>query len=190
MIKSKKGIELSVNFLVTLILAIVVFGMGIYLSTIIFGGGASLAEKKFDDFDREVGKLACYASDNICVQVKSDTISRGSFKTLAVTIHNVFPKKQFKLVVQNTRMVDQAGVTKTTGFDKLLLYGLEEGRIETLEKGASKTFGIGVEVPKTAISGQYILDIMAYYADPDADPTVAKWDTYIPRPYKIYITVP
>lgn len=188
MIKSKKGIELSVNFLVTLILAIVVFGMGIYLSTIIFGGGASLAEKKFQDFDREVGELACYASDNVCVHIKSEMINRGNLKTLAVTVKNVLPKKQFRLVVQNLRMVDQAGETKTTGFDKLLLYGLEEGRIETLEKGEKKTLGIGVEVPKTAISGQYVLDITVYYADPDKVP--AEWAPYIERPYKIYITVP
>ena len=188
MIPSKKGIELSVNFLVTLILAIVVFGMGIYLSTIIFGGGASIAEKKFDDFDREVGELACYASDNVCVHIKSDTINRGKFKTLAVTIKNALPKKQFKLLVQNTRMVDQTGATKTTGFEKLLLYGLEEGRIEILEKGEKRTFGIGVDVPKTAASGQYILDVMVFYADPDAVP--AAWEPYTPRPYKIYVNVP
>src|SRR3989344_8381094 len=190
MIPSKKGIELSVNFLVTLILAIVVFGMGIYLASIIFGGGESLAEKKFEDFDRQVGELACYASDNVCIHIKSETITRGSFKTLAATVKNALVRKQFKMIVINTKTVDQAGVTKTTDFEKLLLYGLEEGRIEVLEKGEKKTFGIGVEVPKTAKQGQYTLDVMVYYADPDVDPTAAAWEPYIERPYKIFVNVP
>lgn len=191
MIPNKKGIELSVNFLVALVLAIIVFGMGLYIASMIFGGGSSIAEKKFEDFDRQVGEMSCYAADNVCIHVKSETVNRGSFKALGVTVKNVFPKKQFKLVIQNTRLVDQAGQTLNEGFEKLMLFGLEtDGRIEALEKGEKKTFGVGVEVPKNAPSGQYTLNVMVYYADPEEVPDATTWEPYIERPYKIFIDVP
>lgn len=191
MIPSKRGIELSVNFLVALVLAVVVFGMGLYIAAMIFGGGGSIAEKKFEDFDRQVGELSCYAADSVCVQVKSETVNRGSFKALGVTIKNVFPKKQFKLVVQNTRFIDQAGDAKLDFDPKLMLFGLDtDGRIETLEKGEKKTFGVGVQVPKNAPSGQYTLNVMVYYADPEEVPDATTWEQYIERPYKIFVNVP
>lgn len=185
---NKKGIELSVNFLVTLILAIVVFGMAIYLASMIFGGGASMAEKKFSDFDRQVGEMACYASDNVCINIKTETINRGNLKTLAVTVKNVLDQKQFRVIVINSRYVDAAGQEKTSGFTKLNLFGMDTlGRIETLEKAEKKTFGIGAEVPKTAPSGQYTLSVTVEYADPGENPA---WEPYVERPYKIFITVP
>ncbi|PIN86014.1 hypothetical protein COV19_06695 [Candidatus Woesearchaeota archaeon CG10_big_fil_rev_8_21_14_0_10_44_13] len=186
--RSKKGIELSVNFLVTLILAIVVFGMAIYLASIIFGGGESMAEKKFEDFDKEVGELACYASDNVCIHLKTETIQRGKFKSLAVTVKNVLPtEKQFRVIVKNTKMIDAAGQA-ITDFQRLSLFGVDVvGRTETLSKGEKKTFGIGVEVPKTAESGQYTLDVNVDYAEPGDNP---KWEPFIDRPYKIFVTVP
>lgn len=186
MMKGKKGIELSVNFLVTLILAIAVFGMAIYLASVIFGGGAGMTEKQFDDFDKQAGELACYAADNVCVHIKSETINRGKFKTLAVTIKNAFQEeKQFRTTIINTKYTDNAGQAKTSGFDKLLLYGMEDGRVEVLKRGEKKTMGIGVEVPKDAASGTYTLTVNVNYADPEA----TTWDTYGGK-YSIFITVP
>lgn len=190
MIPNKKGIELSVNFLVTLVIAIVVFGMGIYLANMIFGQGGNIAEKQFADFDKNVGELACYASDNVCIHQKSETIKRGSLKTLAVTVKNALrEEKLFKLVVQNTRYLDAANEEQKT-FEPLLLFGLDKGRTEVLEKGEKKTFGIGVEVPKDAPSGQYTLTVNIYYADADANPDTASWELFMPDPQKIFITVP
>lgn len=188
MIPSKKGIELSINFLVTLIIAIVVFGMGLFLANMIFGGGESAAEQSFEDFDKQVGELACYAADNVCVHVKTATIRRGKFKVLAVTVKNALQEqKEFKVVVLNTKMVDAVtGDAVEPPNTELLLYGLKDGRIETLEKGEKKTFGIGIEVPEDAESGQYTLDVWVSYSPPTT------WEVYTPtqRPYKIFINVP
>ncbi|MFO8016226.1 MAG: hypothetical protein R6U32_03920 [Candidatus Woesearchaeota archaeon] len=188
---NRKGIQLSINFLVTLIIAIVVFGMGIYLATMIFGGGGDVAEKKFEDFDRQVGELSCYAADNVCVHKKSVTIRRGNFRSLAVTIKNALKEeKQFKLIVSNTKMIDSAGETSTDDFDKLKLFGLEEGRIELMDRGEKKTLGAGVEVPEEAPAGTYTLSVMVEYADAEAEPDSDSWTEYTDRPYKIFIDVP
>lgn len=191
MLKNKRGIELSINFLVAIILAIVVFGMGLYIANMIFGGGTDIVNKNWDDFDKEVGELSCYASDNVCIHIKSVNAERGSFKTLAVTVKNGLREmKQFRLIVANTRYIDPTGESHTTGFEKLNLFGLDTGRIETLDKSEKKTFGIGVDVPKTAESGSYTLDVRVLFADADADPSdPAVWEAYTPNPYKIYVNV-
>lgn len=188
--RDKRGIELSINFLVTLIIAIVLFGMGIFLANMIFSGGGEIAERQFADFDRQVGELACYSSDNVCINIKEKEVLRGKFDTLAVTIRNAFDKTDFKTTITNTKFIPadktlpvQEGNAITT---KLLLFGFDTGRIETLEKREKKTFGVGIEIPKEAPSGQYVLTVNVTYKD-TADNT---FKPYTDNPYKMFITVP
>ena len=185
---SKKAIELSVNFLVTLIIAIVLFGMGIYLGSTIFGGGGEIVKRQFDEFDRAVGELACSSSDNVCINIKSKEIRRGDFDTLAVTIRNAIDKTDFNITIQNTKYIssDNSVIKEYDEMpSKLLLFGFDKGRIQTLDKREKKTFGVGVEVPKDAPSGQYVLTVTVYRKDSEG-----KWITYTANPYKMIINVP
>ena len=64
---NKKGIELSVNFLVVLILSIVIISFGIYLLTSVVGKASELSKMTQEDLNKRIETLQC--SGNVCFAV-------------------------------------------------------------------------------------------------------------------------
>ncbi|HLC46950.1 MAG TPA: hypothetical protein VJI75_04395 [Candidatus Nanoarchaeia archaeon] len=191
MIKSKKGIELSVNFLVMLLLAIVVFGMGIYLAMTFFGQGDKTIADYYDQFDQQVGELACPGTETVCLSRKSATVRRGEMDNFALTVKNVLgAEKDFKITAVDDVFVNAQGEIDylPPDYSPLELYDMPEGRIITLKNREKNTIGIGVQVPDNAESGDYSITINIYAGEPGV-PDSFSLNPINPNPLKIFIKV-
>ncbi|MBA3064142.1 hypothetical protein FP803_01760, partial [Candidatus Woesearchaeota archaeon] len=59
---NKKGMELSINFIVILILSIVVFGFGIKILSGIFGGASEIEKITLEEINRHLIDIMCDSS--------------------------------------------------------------------------------------------------------------------------------
>ena len=64
---NKRGIELSLNFLVVLIISIVIFGFGVKFIYNLSSQATDLQQLTIGDLDERIGNLACEGSDRVCV---------------------------------------------------------------------------------------------------------------------------
>jgi len=182
----KASIELSVNFLVTFIITIVVFGLGIILAKQIFSGSEGLADKTFEDLDKQIGSLVCSGNEKVCLSAKQRTIERGAFGVFGLTIQNVFnEEKIFIITVTQGTYVNPGQEVEDVDVEMGIL-PLE--RELTLAAKESDSMGIGIEVPENAPSGTYAFDVNVVFESDEHDVDVTN-PAYSPT-RKIYVKVP
>ena len=170
---SKKGFELSINFIVQLIMAIVIFGFGIAFATRMFGGGNEISEMAYEDFNNKVQALSCSGYDQVCLAQKSVTIPKGDLKIVPFTVKNELGEDaNFRVIVRNTAYIGKdnervdAENFASSGIKPLSLFDLsDEGRVEKIANRDSFTYGIGILAPKDAVPGKYTL---TFWVDYDA----------------------
>lgn len=87
MFKGKKAIELSVNFLVIIILSLVIFGLGVYFIQLIFSGAEEI-HKKIDDQTQERIFNLLDSGQTVAIPYATATVRRGTEKVFGVGIRN------------------------------------------------------------------------------------------------------
>ncbi len=146
----KKGLQLSIQFLVLLILAIAIFGYSVNFMYDLFGKASQLEKMAFDQLDKQVESLTC-GTQQVCLGTARKTIARGSFKIFGLRVLNSKSEQSdFSVIVQDSGI-------RPEGAD--LLFFKPDTRTFSLNAGDVKTLGIGVEVPSTAKSGNYVLNV-------------------------------
>ena len=193
--KSKKAIELSINFLVMTILAIAVFSMGIVFVNKIFRG----ATQQTTDFDAQTkAELArlLESGERVALPFYRATVRGGETKAFGVGILNeAGAEKTFKLDVlfskafepDNDRMCDSNGdgcedTKDSTVPPDWLTYNTQEHPLKNHEQGS---YAIAIHVPKGAQRGTYIYDVNVLYnedgsdVDDDYDSVQKIWVTVI-----------
>ena len=140
---NKKGIELSVNFLVVIIISIDIIGFSVYILTTVVGRAGELSRMTQEDLNKRIETLQC--TGIVCFAVNYKEIKRGEFDIFGLKIFNTGAEAEFSLDIAPVKpglsFVPESGETFRIG-------GNEEKRI-----------GIGIEVPKNATSGIYIFNI-------------------------------
>jgi hypothetical protein len=175
---NKKAIELSIRFLVTIVIALVVFGMGIYFVRTLFGGAEEIVSESQSKLDRQIGDLICEHADKACMPISSKTVRRTEDFIFGIKIINVFPgtEKAFAIEVSAGRNLEGQGT-----IPKPLI--APEKLIIKSKEGVSK--GMMVQVPSDTPSGRYVFDVTVLYnSNPNEDPQ----DEY--EKLKFYVTVP
>lgn len=153
----KKGIELSLNFLVTVIIAIVIFGFGIKFIYNLASEATQMETLTAEQLDKRIGELLCDSSDRVCIGVEKKTIQKGKFDVFGVKIINIQDGRNFEITVTISGYTKNNEPVKAIGLDKIKLKYRESFFIE---RNSEKDVGIGVEVAKDANSGTYILDVI------------------------------
>ncbi len=185
--ESKKGIQLSVNFIVTFILAIVLFGMGIMFARMIMGGGTELSEKTYDQFDKKIGELACSRGEHVCIAGNSKTIERESVDVFPVTIKNSLPDRldfQMKVELSRAFTKDNSKIDES----KRKIEWMPEEDVFVLEPGEEATRPILVKPLGGTLPGRYSFDVEVFSKKPDEDEN--KFQPYPDKGVKkFYVTV-
>ena len=124
--QNKKGIELAVNFMVTLIIAIVVFGMGLVLVKKIFTEAENIKDQLDSDTKKELMEISTATSDEVTVYPGKLTIKKGSSDVFGVAILNIdSAEKNFQIAAhQDGSCYDNTG--------KLLTSGCPAGSVTTI----------------------------------------------------------
>ncbi len=190
--RSKKGIELSVNFIVMLILAIVLFGFGIYFASTLFAKSGSITEQAFDKFDAQIEGLACGTADKVCVPVSTRTQEGGQAVVMGVVVENVLGRTiDFRIWgVPSSIYVDKAGVEQSTaGMESKLLVSpaVDNQRTVSLNNRERRSLGVAIQ-PQGVPSGTYPFNIYVEYDDEFSVPEARSYTDG--RPIKVYVVVP
>ena len=175
----KKGMEMSINFLVVIIIAIVIFVFGLkFISDLAFET-SNLGSLTIDQLDKRMENLVCDGSEKVCIGTNKKTIRKGKFDVFGVNIINIISEKdfsdEFNIDVKVSKIINKNNkeIVDPVELNKIKLKYRTDNFI--VEKNSEEDLGIGVEVLKEAISGTYIIDV-----------EVPQYDEL----YKIYVVVP
>ncbi len=160
----KKSVELSLNFIVILIISIVLFGFGIKFISQLSTQAMNIQEMTEDELDVRISDLICEGSDRVCIGQDRRTIVRGDFDVFGLKIMNVLESEGFDITVSPPEppgtpigfKKDKTPITSPPS-PKLILN--PSTRNINIEKNEERNVGIGVQVPSNAVSGTYILDV-------------------------------
>ncbi len=156
----KKGIELSLNFIVILIISIILFGFGVRFISMLFSGAKDLTQMTLEEIDRLIGNLICEGSDRVCIGIDHKTIRKKDLDVFGVKIINILEDQDFTIEIGPS---DPLGYMKDgTEIDisnNPNLIVNPASRSATIKKNEEKDFGIGVQVPANAVPGTYILNV-------------------------------
>ena len=188
--RGKKGIELSVNFIVMLILAIVLFGFGLYFARELFSASGEITEQAFEKFDKEVENLACATADKVCIPVSTKSTGGGNHVVMAVMVENVLgERRDFQIYAVPSIHVDKTGNEQPFDAAKLLVSPSQANpRIIPLENREKRAIGIAVQ-PVGVGSGTYAFNVYVDYEDGGGTFTTRGQYTG-GRPLKFYVVVP
>lgn len=173
---NKKGIQLSINFLVVMILSLVLFGSGMFIFSKIMSEGAKIQQ----DLDSQtLSQLDALMDDGSLIVFPREriTINRGDAGTLPLGILNELSEGSFHIELS-------ASGSNPSGDFELSDIGVlaDYDGIETNEKIHAL---IIISVPKNAAKGQYAFNVDVNYKK---DGTVS-WEEYSTKK-RFYVVVP
>src|SRR3989338_1939407 len=151
----KKGIELSLTFMVVVIIAIVLFVFGVNFVYKIVNQTNEIDKINTDELDKKFAQLSCESSDKVCVGIIRKIIPRGSFDTFGLKIINIGNATDFLVEVKASKAFDkqEKEIANNINFKY-------NNNPMNIEKNEEKSLGIALEVPKDAVFGTYIFDII------------------------------
>ena len=151
-LSSKRGIELSVNMMVVLILTIVVFGFGIRLAFRLAQQGNDITDKTFDKLDQQIFEMSCASAQKVCLPAETKTTEGDKPLYFNLVVENIYgEQRSFTMAVTTGTFVDKTGQTGT--FDPKLLFVPAQRQI-TLAGRKAQNFAIAVQ-SKGAAKGMY-----------------------------------
>lgn len=206
---NKRGIELSVNFMVVLILSIAIIGFGIKFLYNIVHETTKLEQVSGEQLDAKIADLICADEEKVCIGKDTKKIPRGKSDVFGVKILNTENSdKTFNVYVQVPR--PDCGVKKD-GFPVntqveckydaatkkaiQVIHGgpsaIPAGSYASFERSVAvpgkeeKTIAIAFDVPKDLqTSGTYIFNVRV------RDSIAAATDPDYTSTKKIYVEVP
>lgn len=189
--KNKKGMELSINFIVMLILAIVVFGLAVAL-TYKFMQQAYTTQKELDQQTRAQILDALDTGAKVAVIPNSINVRSGKSDVAGVGIRNILDSGDgFTINVAFDEAIDEDGglissYDTNPEFGKWFIYPTTK-TIKRFERDIARVaFGI----PGGAKAGTYIYNVMVCTGtNCNARPENAQRDAYDQQIHKIYVYV-
>jgi len=176
----KRGIELSINFIVMLILAIAVFAGGLVFASKFFGHAEKVKGSLDAQTEKQIEKLLDSGS-LVVIPISTKEINKNKHGTFGV---GVLAQNTGNYVLK-VEYTDEAYRPKT--MDPIEADGaswLMEGSAQQemhLQKNEKGKFLVGVSVPKNAVRGTYIYKATVdYMGNPDAEPPIAELTPYDP----------
>jgi len=180
---NRKGIELSMNFLVIIILSLVVFGFGVKFIYDIGAQATKLESMTAQQLDERIESLLC-ESEKVCLGVDTKTMKRGDVAIFGMKIINILDERPFYINITPS----PGNVIPTDDIRNTIFYKPDDWRLINLNRNEERNIGIGVEVQKDAVSGTYIFDVVVCYDDTftNNDPTGRCQDTSTGLNFDVY----
>ncbi len=166
---NNRGIELAVNFFVTLILTLVVLGIGIYLARDLFTASTDITQDSFDKLDRQTESLFCQGTSQVCIGRDTVTLGRDSHFVFTIHIINVLTPPIngiFTIQAQAGPWFSADGASHPASTNPLLFF--PDTRSEMIKNTEEKSFGIAVQRGNGMTKGTYTLDVEV--SDPGGEP--------------------
>ncbi len=179
MLKNKRSIELSLNFLVIIIISIVIFGFGMVFLSSLASQAEDIRKLSINQIDERISSLICEGSDRVCIAVTSKNIQRNKFDIFGIKIFNILESQEFQIEVKPSNPLGfKQDNTPITGPPLIIN---PPSRTIYIGQNEEKEIGIGVQVPSNApVGGTYILNVEIKTSD---------GNLYVPGVQKLYVIV-
>ncbi len=179
----RAAIELSVNFLVILVISLAIFGFGITYLYKIFKGSEELKALTIEDIDRQIAALSCDNTQKICVDRSTIELSPNTIHIASIKILNIDPGDRFRIRIEKGMYVapDNTAINPSDSAYQNQITAVPAEREVTIAMNEAQTLGIAFEY-KAAKKGTYVFNANVYKI---LGATEQQYD----RTQKIYITV-
>ena len=161
----KKGFELSMNFLVTIIISITIFIFGINFIYTLASDATELEGLSTDQLDNRIGQLLCESTEKVCIGLDKKIIGKGKFDVFGMKIINILTNQNeevFKInITANSYMDRDKKISKD--IDILNKINIKYKSDIPIKRNGEEDIGVGVGVMKDALPGIYILNVTIEY---------------------------
>lgn len=158
----KRGMELSINFLIAVILAIVIFGFGIYFANMLFGAAEEKQEEVSAQVKEQITGLL-HSGEKVAIPVTRLKINPGQSDVFGIGILNVDDtNNKFYVTIDVGPAYDKDGNEIFAGKlnqDRDLLFRVRSGEPVTIGVNKEEIFSVGISVPSGIASGTHILNV-------------------------------
>jgi hypothetical protein len=154
MFHNKKGIELSINFIVMLILAIAVFAGGLVFTSKFFSHAEKVRGSLDSQTERQIEKLLDSGSP-VVIPINTKEIHKKNHDTFGV---GVLADTNGKYSL-HTEFADAFRKDKSDIDTDANSWIIQPDQDQDLEKNEKGKFLVGIEVPKDAEKGTYIFRV-------------------------------
>lgn len=183
----KASLELSINFIVMLIIAVVVFGFGIYfLSTL--GQGASMAAQQISQDSEMQIQALLDSGEQIIVYPEQKEVKRGDSAAFGVGVLNILrvAEAEFAIGVECSSFTakdgtpgscpDQSDLEDWTF--KHFIAENPEPRTYTVKRNENQMISLPIKASGDATPGTYVFDVYVCYEEREGkDIIVCKEDS-------------
>lgn len=157
--ENKKGIEMSINFIVILIISLTIFFFGARFIYKIGAESVNLETMTTEELDQKIGQLLCDNQERVCIGFDKIKVKRGKLGYFGIKILNVLDQREtFTLEISRP---SPSGYTKSgNSIDSDDFKWMpNDPRAFEIERNEEKDIAIGVETPRNAQSGTYIFNL-------------------------------
>ncbi|MFW5747127.1 MAG: hypothetical protein ACOCWQ_06285 [Nanoarchaeota archaeon] len=150
---NSRGIELSVNFLVGFVLAVTIFGMGIFLLYTIFGQAKDLHTLTQDEIDSQVSQMLCSAEEKVCISGNRLPRKPGSLAVFGIYIYNIKPQRETYTI--HITDADRS-INPSKEYIENELQVVSSTRQVTIDANEQENLGAGIQIPRGTKKGTYV----------------------------------
>jgi len=147
---NKKAFELSINFIVILIISIVIFGFGIKFLSDFMKGVNDLTKLTESDFNANMEKMLCDSSERTCVGISRKEIRPNKVGFFTFGVLNTGDESEFYIDVRES---DSEGIPQIR--EK---YWMLKNKV-TIKPNEQEKVVIAVQVPGGTNKGTYVLNV-------------------------------
>ncbi len=156
--RSKKAaIQLPVNMLVVLILAIVIFTGSVYLLYTIYGKSIEFHEKTEEQLDKQIEAILC--DKHVCLATTYKKIFRGKNTVIGLRIYNNLQYESDFTITSGLNKAFNKSNDQITDPENYVNVYPKTMTAYNLGSKQEKSKGIGIEVAKNAPSGTYVINV-------------------------------
>ena len=156
---NKKAFELSINFIVILIISIVIFGFGIKFVSNLMQGVNDLNKLTNSNFEANMERILCDSSEKTCVGISRKEIRPNKPEFFTVGILNTGDESEFYIDVEAGKAYDKYDNEISNPLSWLL-----ENKL-TINSNEQEKIGIAVQVPGGTDKGTYVLNVYVCKGD-------------------------
>lgn len=161
---NRKGMELSINFIVALILAIVVFGFGLYFVQKVFHEAGEIKAQLDKDSEKNLNAMLD-RGEKVAFPVTSKDIKSGEVAIFGLGVLNVNSDKiTFSVDISCSTYITKGGTELDSAANCAGDWAANPQPFE-LTKNERKTIPIAIQAPKGKPSGTYAFTVKVTYTE-------------------------
>ena len=181
--RHKKGIELSINFLVIVIISLAVLGMSVILFNKFFKGAHKI-QTDYDKQTEEELEALLVAGKKVAIPFTRKEVKAGETGVFGLGILNVLgSKKDFYIYVECSSLIKPDGTPQSCNLNYLV------SNPQTIENNDDVKIPIAIPTQKTTPVGTYIFNVCVCPDTPCTGCTSTTTNLYDENLHKLYLKV-